>query len=93
MGEQRQIKSQQTRKMTLHFENAMYQMPFKKSGATLTVHLELSKQMTATNANWVTSDKLIKKASFRIVSTIKLLKALNESNVTTFCVKGQEFSK
>ena len=65
MGEQRQIKSQHTRKMTLHFENAMHQMPFKKSGATLMVHLELSKQMTATNANWVTSDKLIKKSKFQ----------------------------
>ena len=42
MGEQRQIKSQQTRKMNLHFENATYQIPFEKSGATLAIHLELS---------------------------------------------------
>ena len=42
MGEQRQIKSQQTRKMNLHFENAMYRIPFEKSGATLAIHLELS---------------------------------------------------
>ena len=40
-GEQRQIKNQQTRKMTLHFGNTMYRIPFEKSSATLAVHLEL----------------------------------------------------
>ena len=65
MGEQRQIKSQQTRKMNLHFENAMYRIPFEKSGATLAIHLELSEKRTLTNANWVTSDKLKQKSKFQ----------------------------
>ena len=40
MGEQMQIKDEQTRKMILHFKNAMYPMPFEKSCATLAVHRE-----------------------------------------------------
>ena len=35
-----QIKGEQTRKMILHFKNAMYRMPFEKSHATLAVHQE-----------------------------------------------------
>ena len=70
----------------------MYRMPFEKSSATLAVHLELPQQMTLTNANWVTKDKLKQKARFRIVFTVKLLRVLYESSVTTGFVKRQEFS-
>ena len=49
--------------MNLYFENAMYRMPFKKSGTTLAVHRERPQQMTLTN--WVSSGKLKQKSKIQ----------------------------
>ena len=49
--------------MNLLFENAMYRMPFKKSGTTLAVHRERPQQMTL--ANWVSSGELKQKSKIQ----------------------------